>query len=361
MSPAAPDDEIDDPFAPIRNADLAGQDMAERAFLDAFNSGRLPHAWLLSGPKGVGKATLAHRITRFLLVHGNAGGGEEGPGLFGDDLPAAVPVSLATDLENPICKRIIAGGHTDFLCIERALNEDSGAVKRDISVDQVRTIGNLFALTPGEGGWRVVVIDSVDDLNANGANAVLKMLEEPPSRTVLLLVSHNPGRLLPTIHSRCRHLALPPLDGQAMETLLAAQAPMRGLDLGPEERALLMKLAGGSIGRAFTLADDGGLDLYRDMTAILETLPNLDIGMLHKLGDLVARDRGGDRFRTLAELIDWSLVDRIRGELPASALEGWFQVWEKANRLFRETEGLSLDRKQVVLEVFLSIEEAARG
>ena len=360
MSPAAPDDE-GDPFAPIRNSELIGQDKAEQTFLDAFNSGRLPHAWLLSGPKGVGKATLAHRITRFLLVHGNAGGGDEGPGLFGDDLPATVPDSLTTDLDDLVCKRLIAGGHTDFLCIERAVNEDTGARKRDISIDQVRAIGNLFSLTPGEGGWRVVVIDSVDDLNDNGANAVLKMLEEPPSRTVILLVSHNPGRLLPTIHSRCRHLSLPPLDGPSMEALLAAQAPERGLDLGPEEHALLMQLAGGSIGRAFTLADDGGLDLYRDMTAILETLPNLDIGMLHKLGDLVARDRGGDRFRTLAELIDWSLVDRIRGGLSSSALEGWFRVWEKANRLFREAEGLSLDRKQVVLEVFLSIEEAARG
>jgi DNA polymerase-3 subunit delta' len=360
MSPAAPADEVA-PFAPIRNGELIGQDRAEQTFLDAFNSGRLPHAWLLSGPRGVGKATLAHRIARFLLVHGNPSGGDEGPGLFGDDLPAAQPHSLATDLENPVCKRIIAGGHTDFLCIERAVNEDTGAVKRDISVDQVRAIGNLFTLTPGEGGWRVVVIDAVDDLNDNGANAVLKMLEEPPSWTVLLLVSHNPGRLLPTIHSRCRHLSLPPLDGQSMEALLAAQGQMRGLDLGADERALLMQLAGGSIGRAFTLADDGGLDLYRDMTAILETLPNLDIGMLHKLGDLVARDRGGDRFRTLAELIDWSLVARIRGELSASALEGWFRVWEKANRLFRETEGLSLDRKQVVLEVFLLMEDAARG
>jgi len=360
MSPAAPDDEID-PFAPIRNGELIGQDKAEQTFLDAFNSGRLPHAWLLSGPKGVGKATLAHRIARFLLVHGNVGGGDEGPGLFGDDLPASRPHSLATDLEDLVCKRIIAGGHTDFQCIERAVNEETSAQKRDISIDQVRAIENLLNHTPGEGGWRVVVMDSVDNLNRHGANAFLKMLEEPPSRTVLLLVSHNPGRLLATIHSRCRHLSLPPLDGQAMEALLAAQATMRGLDLGPEERAHLMQLAGGSIGRAFTLADEGGLDLYRDMTAILETLPNLDIPMLHKLGDLVARDRGGDRFRTLAGLIDWSLVDRIRGQLSASALEGWFRVWEKANRLFRETEGLSLDRKQVVLEVFLLMEEAARG
>jgi DNA polymerase-3 subunit delta' len=359
MSPAELDEV--DPFAPIRNASLTGQEKAEQTFLDAFNSGRLPHAWLLSGPKGVGKASLAHRIARFLLVHGNRGGADEGPGLFGDDLPAAAPASLATDLEDLVCKRIIAGGHADFQSIERAVNEDTGAQKRDISVDQVRAIGKLFNHTPGEGGWRVVVIDAVDDLNDNGANALLKMLEEPPSRTVLLLVSHNPGRLLATIHSRCRHLALPPLDGQAMAALLTDQAQMRGFELGPEERALLMQLAGGSIGRALTLADEGGLDLYRDMTAILETLPNLDIAMLHKLGDLVARDRGGDRFRTLAALIDWSLVDRIRRELSASALEGWFRVWEKANRLFRETEGLSLDRKQVVLEVFLAIEEAARG
>jgi DNA polymerase-3 subunit delta' len=349
-------DDIEGVLAPIRNADLIGQEKAEQIFLDAYNSGRCPHAWLLTGPRGVGKATLAYRIARFLMVHGNSSGGDAGPGLFGDALPATVPVSLTTDTDNPICQRIQAGGHVDFMCIRRILHEDTKKPRRDITINQVRAISNLMTKTAGEGGWRVVVIDAADIMNPNAANAVLKMLEEPPRRSILLLISNNPGRLLPTIHSRCRHLALPPLAPDVMETLLTTHAP----DLGFDERSLLLQLAGGSIGRALTLADDGGIDLYRDMRAVLDTLPNIDIGLLHKLGNHVARDQGGDRFRTLAELIDWSLLDRIKSGVPGS-LEGWFGVWEKANRLFRETEGLSLDRKQVVLEVFLSIEDAARG
>ena len=349
-----------DRWAPVRCADLIGQERAEKTFLDAFNSGRCAHAWMLPGPRGVGKATLAYRIARFLLVHGNAGDGDNEPGFFGNELPAAAPDSLAVDLENPVCQRIIAGGHTDFLCIERAVNEETGTQKRDISVDQVRAIGKLFALTPGEGGWRVVVIDAADDMNPNAQNALLKLLEEPPSRAVLLLVAHNPGRLLPTIHSRCRHLALPPLAPAAMEVLLAAQVPERGIELRPEDWELLLRLASGSIGRAFSLAGEGGIEIYKDVRAVLETLPNLNIDMLHKLGDVIARDRGGDKLRTLSELIDWSLLERIRSSVPGS-LEAWFSVWEKANRMFRETEGLSLDRKQVVLEIFLSIEAAARG
>ncbi|MEE2760133.1 MAG: DNA polymerase III subunit delta' [Pseudomonadota bacterium] len=347
-------------WAPVRCADLVGQERAERSFLDAFNSGRCAHAWILSGPRGVGKATLAHRIGRFLMVHGNAGDGNDGPGLFGNELPTAKPDSLATDLENPICQRIIAGGHTDFLCIERAVNDETGAKKRDISVDQVRAIGKLFALTPGEGGWRVVVIDGADDMNTNAQNALLKLLEEPPPQALLLLVVHNPGLLLPTLHSRCRHLALPPLAPAAMKTVLATQVPARGIELEADDWELLLQLADGSIGRAFSLAGDGGIEIYKDVRAVLGTLPNLDIDMLHKLGDVIARDRSGDKLRTLLEIIGWSLMERIRSSVPGS-LEAWFSVWEKANRMLRETEGLNLDRKQLVLEIFLSIETAARG
>jgi len=352
------------PPLPRENPDLEGQAEAESQLLGAFNAGKLPHAWLLCGPKGVGKATLAHRIARFVMSQAPADE-PAGPGLFGDDLPASDPTSLYTNPESPLFRRVSAGAHADFLFIERSVDEKTGKRRKEIRVDEVREIGSFLSMTPAEGGWRAVVIDSADEMNANAANAVLKVLEEPPKKALLLLVSHNPGRLLPTIRSRCRRLMLHPLEQNVITQLLNRFAP----EVNEVDAADLAELADGSVGRAIQLAEEGGLELYRDINELLAELPVLDIPGVHKLGDKLARDKTGDAFEQSAEMLNRWLVERIKanalsinaGNPVPSGLDPWIEVWEKTSRLFQQANGLNLDRKQVILNTFLSIEAAAQS
>jgi DNA polymerase-3 subunit delta' len=354
---------------PRDNPDLVAHESAERAFLDAWNSGRLAHAWLLSGPKGIGKATLAYRIARFVL----AGGGDSG-GLFGGG-----PQTLALPPEHPVFRRISAGGHADLKVVERGYSDDKKTkLRTEIVIDDVRGIGGFMSLTPAEGGWRVVIIDAADDMNRNAANAVLKVLEEPPRNALMLLLSHSPGRLLPTIRSRCRRLALKPLPEEVVARLLASSRP----DLGPEDITALARLGEGSVGKALGLAAEGGLDLYRELIVLLSALPRLDVPALHGFADRVARPDADAAWRTVTELLGWWLARLIRaggrqgrgmsevvaGEgalmgrlLNAADLERWLEVWEKVTALFARTDAVNLDRKQAMLTAFLAVERLARS
>ena len=187
--------------APRENPSLSGHEPAEKELLSAFASGRLPHGLLITGPHGVGKATLAFRFARFLLSQGAA---PSAGGLFAP----AVPSSLALPPEHPVFRRVASSGHADLLTVERGIDPKRKRERTEIVVDDTRAIAAFLRLTPAEGGWRIVVVDTADEMNRNAANAVLKILEEPPSRALLILVSDNPGRLLPTIRSRCRRLPL---------------------------------------------------------------------------------------------------------------------------------------------------------
>jgi DNA polymerase-3 subunit delta' len=363
--------EDEDPFAPRRQTEFVGQAAAEQEFLSAYTAGRLPHAWLIAGPRGIGKATLAFRIARFVLAQGDGATKDEGPSLFGDPFPKTGPQSLHVAPELPVFRRVASGGHSDLRVYERTVNSKTGRLHRDISVDEIRDVRSFLSLTPAEGAWRVVIVDSADDMNSSSANALLKILEEPPNRALLLLVSHEPGRLLPTIRSRCRRLWLGPLDETAMRALLAA----RVANLPAEDVSLLIQLSEGSIGRALKLAEEGGIELFREVRDLMVSLPRIDLTDLHRLGDKAARDTTGETLRILGEMIDWLLVRLTRTAakvdfgppivaLPvqmAGSLDRWIEVWEKTRRLFGEAEGLNLDRKQVVLETFLAIEEAARS
>jgi len=362
------------PPLPRLNPQLVGQEQAERTLLDAFHGERMAHAWLISGPKGIGKATLAHRFARYVLANGGNEG--SGPSLFADDLPKSEPDTLWTDPASALFQRVAAGGHADLMCIERSLNKQ-GKLRGEIVIDDVRTIGGFMSLTAGEGGWRVVVIDSADEMNRNAANAVLKVLEEPPARAMLMLVSHNPGRLLPTIRSRCRNLVMSGLSDPHMETLLGTYLP----DVGDGDRNQLSKLAEGSIGRAVDLSDAGGLLLYRDVLSLLATCQRLDVPELHKLAGNWAKVGAEDTFSTAMNILQ-AVLSRLIRELAANRggtglapgeqeifqnlsvtpdLDRWLKVWEKINTLLDRTDAINLDRKQVVLNIFLEIEGAARS
>ena len=355
---------------PRENAYFVGHEAAEKTFLDAWESGRLAHAWLINGPEGIGKATLAYRMARHLLSRTYS---DLRLGLFDE----ALPTTLQMNPDHPVFKKVAAMGHSDIRVVERPWADTKQSKRKTvIGVNEVREIGAFMRLTPGEGGWRVVIIDAADEMNRNAANAVLKVLEEPPQRALLFLVSHNSARLLPTIRSRCRKLSLGPLDSSTIASLAQRYRP--GLD--KTEINSLAVLADGSIGRALKLADIGGLDLFRQVTSVLGTLPKLDIGMAHALGDTAAK---GESFRTVADLLIWWLARMVNLEarnkwmdtpeiIPgehaiakklkdSASLDHWVEVWEKVGRLFNRADAVHLDKKRTILNALLTIEQTATG
>ena len=354
---------------PRANPSLYGHEAAEAALLEAYTSGRLAHAWILGGPRGIGKATLAYRFARFLLARPAAGEG-------GELLTAEPPASLALPAQHPVFRRVASGGHADLLTLERRFDEERRRLKSEISVEEAREVADFLHLTPAEGGWRVVVIDGAEEMSRSAANAVLKIVEEPPARALVLMVSHAPGRLLATLRSRCRRLPLKPLDEAALARVLAERLP--GLE--ESEAELLKELADGSAGRALALAEEGGLALFREMMALLAALPRLDSAALHRLAERTAGREGEDAYRTLTELLLWWLArfakaagtgrmpreivageGRLLSRLAASPrLDRWLELWEKTGHLLARQESVNLDRKQIVLNAFLSLETAAQ-
>lgn len=351
---------------PWRNDRLVGHEPAEKTMLAAQQIGRLHHAWLLTGPRGIGKATLAWRFARFLLA------GQQG-GLF-----ATAPNGLGVAPEAPGRALVDARSHPDLFHLRRTLNPDTGRIRGDISIDDVRDLGDFMHMTPAMGDWRVAIVDSADEMNRNSANAVLKVLEEPPPRAVLLIVAHAPGRLLPTIRSRCRRLALHPLPETDVIRLLGDYAP----DTPAEEREPLARLAEGSIGRALELARAGSLALYRDMVDVLATLPDLDMPRLHGFAERFAKrgEEANADWRSLNYLFDGWLKALARhaavgGEaapvvpqesglhaklLAAARLDRWMEAWEKVAHLMSRADAVNLDRKQTVLGSFLVLQSAMR-
>lgn len=355
---------------PRSNSYLIGHEAAQKDYLGAWNGGRLAHAWLIAGPRGIGKATLAYRMARYALAQKT----DDGPSLFGD---APAPKTLEMSSADPIFRRVQALGHSDFRAIERPW-ADAKQTKRKtvIGVDEVREIGGFMSMTPAEGAWRAVVIDAADEMNMNAANAVLKILEEPPDRALLFLVAHNADRLLPTIRSRCRRLDLRPLPSPHVQALIGRYRP----DIKSADVPALAALADGSIGRALELADEGGIPLFRDLIALLQDAPKFSIARLHSLGDQSLK---GDAFRTLTGLLSWWLArmaslaalgdldraeeivpgERVAGQKLAAAASpaAWADIWGDITRLAARTEAVNLDKKRSLMAALLMVEAAGKA
>lgn len=321
---------------PRANPTLIGHADALAALVNAARTGRLPHAWLLTGAPGVGKATLAFRFARWLLAGAPAGTTELGP-------------------DHPVFRRVAAATHADLLTVEREWDERRRRLRGEIVVDDVRAIAAFLRLTPAEGGWRVVIVDGAEELNRNAANALLKVLEEPPTRAVILLVSAAPGRLLPTIRSRCRQLRLSPLLADEMQTALGRYLP----DLPAADRDRLIQLADGSPGRALQLAEEEGVGLAALVDEVLGELPRMPIARAHAVADaLVRSDRAFDAFiDLLRDALGAAIREAARGRAdPGMArlaalrpLAAWSDVWHALGRLQDETERFHLDKRQAIV------------
>ncbi len=338
---------------------LLGQHTAEASFLESYNGGRFHHAWLVTGAKGVGKASFAYRAAKFLLSQEGDGGGLFGP-----------PDTLDVDQSHSAVHLINSGAHPGLSVLKRKYDSKGKKFFKAIRVDDVRGLNTFFGLSSSDGGWRVVIVDPVDDMNTNSANAILKILEEPPKKTIFFLLSHTPAGLLPTIQSRCRRLTLNPLAADLTEKIIAPFAD----GISTDELKTLVSLAEGSPGKAAALHNAGGLDAFSGLLSIFGSYPKYDPDKLHGLADLAAKKDSEALYRVLCELFPWWLSRFVRAasigfdKLPLVAGEAavmqsllnskpvpfWIEVWENANHLIERADTVNLDKKQVILNLFLS-------
>ncbi|AZQ66926.1 DNA polymerase III subunit delta' [Silicimonas algicola] len=353
---------------PRETAHLFGQGDAEAAFLEAVAQDRLHHAWLLTGPKGVGKATLAWRLARFLLAEAPADAG-----FFGDAPPT--PTSLDIPRDHPVARRIAALSEPGLLLIRRAWDSDRKKLKSQITVDEVRKLNEFFGLTATDGGRRIVIVDAADELNPSAANALLKVLEEPPKRAVLILVSHQPARLLPTIRSRCRTLRLGEVGPEDMARALSQAG------VTPEDGLALSELAQGSVGEAIRLLSQDGPGLYATIVRLISGGPRMDRQALRAFAENVTV-RGAEERQDLAvRLLNLALVRLARtgagrpplAEAAPGEIEAWrrlapdagrAQVWatlqQELSSRIAHGRAVNIDAQSLLTDAFLRIDEAAR-
>lgn len=329
---------MENQLTPRTNTELFGHGEIEAALKRDVAAGKLAHGLIFSGGKGIGKATMAYRLARHLL------GGES---------------------------RIAANSHADLLVLEPLYDEKKEEYATEISVDQAREIPQFLSLTAGEGAWRMVIIDSVDALNNNAANAILKILEEPPPRTVLILISHNVGRLLPTIRSRCRLVSFAPLAEDDFRSAMRHIAP----EIYGEELSALSALSGGSVGIALEMRNLGAVRLYNETLELLASAPDFDAAMLMRYCEQIGSGKKAHAnwqlfTRIILAILERSAkvsigtrlkeisdeeADNLRKLAALHSAEIWAEKWQQASREFAISASLHLDYKQVALTFFHSI------
>lgn len=339
---------------PRETPTVFGHAAAERALGEAFASGRMHHAWLLTGRMGIGKATLAYRLARFLLAR--------------PDERTQPDSSLDVDAGSIAARQVLALSHPGLLVLRRPWQTTTKRFATSIPIDEVRRLRGFLGHTAAEGTWRVVIVDTADDLNPNAANALLKSLEEPPARTVFILLASEPGRLLPTIRSRCRILPLAPLSLDDLRR--AASAAAVGRDIST---AQMEPLADGSVRRLLDLSDGTGAKLHERIQAILVTLPKIDWGAAHALADDLGSPAADQRFESFFTVLLSVLANAIRASaagqggastawsIPPDRAPAWAELWESIIRDKDELVELNLDRRAFILSTLSRLAAAARA
>ncbi|MFZ8898500.1 MAG: DNA polymerase III subunit delta' [Alphaproteobacteria bacterium] len=354
-SKAASVEEIDEDH-PRLQATCLEQNAPERQFIEAYNQGRLHHAWLLCGPKGTGKATFAYRAAKFLLAEEKT----EIGGLFGSAVP---PETLDRSSDDPGCRRVAAGSHADLTTLEPT---KAGG---QIIVEAADKLAAALRLTAGEGSWRVAIIDAADDLNISAANKLLKLIEEPPRNTILFLISHNPGRLLPTIRSRCTRVTFNTLSSDAIARILTLRRP----ETSGENISSVIELSSGSAGRALALLDSGGAEAINQLSQVLAGRHGA--GVLAAEGLAASLNRNPFQYNVVTDsLISWLVLaakppleaesevglptDMVKLANAASVLgpKPWIELYEHATYRFERTKAVNLDPAQTLVDILARIQ-----
>jgi DNA polymerase III subunit delta' len=355
-------DRFGDFLHPRATKSLHGHDAAERVFVEAVASGRMHHGWLITGREGIGKATLAYRVARYLLAD------KSERDAFGQSL-------LVAD-ETTAARQVLALSHPGLLVLRRPYDQKAKRFAASIPVDEVRRLKGFLAHAADHNAYRVVIVDSADELNPNAANALLKSLEEPPARTVFLLVSSEPGRLLPTIRSRCRTLMLAALDAENLrKAVLAAVASADVEPPGPQDWDKLVAISEGSVRQALSVASTGGLKLYGKVQTLVTSLPSIDWASVHSLGDELSGTAVTENFITFFDLLQGMLARLIRAAatntgaaadvtlarrlIAPASLPAWAELWDQVTRETPEVLQLNLDRKAHILLTAAKLEAVA--
>jgi len=340
-------DRIDDLASPAQTFDLIGHRQPINHLAAQYASGRMHHAWLLNGPKGIGKATLAFRFAGHLFRN--------------IDATKAPNIYVAPDKGDGVESRVAGGGHPNLLHLSRPWDEKQKKFKTELTVDEIRRTISFFGKTRGEMGWRVCIVDAADEMNDNAANALLKILEEPPSNTLFLVISHASGRLLATIRSRCQLLTVKPLS----EDEVIKIADNLGLlkDVEPQDRQLVATLSAGSPRRAAILLRNEGISLYRRLEKLCTSLDQPEWSAIHSIASELAPRAKDEKFRLFMDLV-YDFISRqtlpeANSQRSISKLARWSQVWEKTRQSASLTDSYNLDRKQMILSLFERMHQAA--
>ena len=357
-------DRIEGAPHPRETTNVFGHEAAQSEFLAAFNTGHLHHGWMITGPRGVGKATLAWHLARFLLATSDSNGG------------MSTPPNINIPEDHPVTRRMRALAEPRLFLLRRAWDDEKKRLKTAITVDEVRRMKSFFSLSAADGGSRVAIIDAADELNTSAANALLKLLEEPPANVTLFLISHQPFKLLPTIRSRCRELRLHPL---ATATLANALIQARAT-LEPDDAQALNQLAGGSVGEAFRLTNLSGLALYQSIVTLFSSLPRLDRPRLLALIETGAQRDGEAKFDLILTLLDLFLARIARAgatrTLPpeaatgeadiiarlapdAAAAHAWAELAQTLGLKARRGKAVNLDPATLLMDMVLRLEDTA--
>lgn len=356
---------------PRQMLDCLGHQAVEEKLISMAESGRLPHAMIFSGIKGIGKATMAYRFIRYLMAEGESKDTDTA-GLFGDELPAEKSCSLGISSEHPVYAKIAAGAHPDLYIVERPYDEKKDRKRDIIDVDTVRKVEPFMRMTASQGGWRIVLVDDADSMNRNAQNALLKILEEPPARALLILVTHRPGAIIPTIRSRCRTVQFQPLSHDDFNSVIRREHGT----IGDNDLEILYQLSSASPGQALSIYEEGGLEAVDKIMLLLHSWPDWDWVQIHQFAENTAKKGQENSLQAFEDVFLWiirallqakakqeSLPTLLNNEPAARmfarySLIEWIELYGKIREHFNMVKQGNLDKRQAVLGTFTILNQA---